>query len=136
MILNQNSNIQGSQLGLTSQLLPLKLSIILLFGLLVMSNLNFLASILNNKTVKNFLTYREAICNNIINTTDATKPQRFGQARILPLLVHVGSGNIDLVHHLQLGQTNIFTGTIENFKGIISLTNIGSPSEIKNLQLE
>ena len=51
-------------------------------------------------------------------------------------MVVVEDGAIDILHHIHPGTTNFLIKKTTNMKAIIGITDKGSPTKIKNLQIE
>ena len=52
------------------------------------------------------------------------------------MMVSIGDGMIDLIHHVQPGSSNFLTKKALNYKVIVGIKGKGTPVEIKDLQKE
>jgi hypothetical protein len=96
-----------------------------------MPSFSFFDNIQNNDVVKNYHSFIDIIYIEIINTLDQNAPLKFSDISIFPMLVHIGMGNINIIHHTTLGKINIIT-KIEMYKTIMGLDEKGSPKEIRD----
>ena len=97
---------------------------------------NFSKIIKSDKVVSNYGYHTDIIYSEIINSNDVLIVSRLGQVRVFLVIVLVGDGTINILHHIQPSSTNFFTKKATNIKVIISLTDKGSLTEIKNLHIE
>jgi len=97
-----------------------------------MPSFSFFDNIQNNGVVKNYHSFIDIIYIEIINTLDQNAPLKFSNIGIFPILVHVGIGDIDIIHYTTPGKTNVITKKMEMHKTIMGLGKKGSPKEIRD----
>ena len=52
------------------------------------------------------------------------------------MIVAIGGGLVDVIHHIQPSTYNVLTKKTTNMKEIIGLIDKGNPTKIRNLHLE
>ena len=101
-----------------------------------MEDITFEKLLLQDSVVNEYTTYTDTSHNDIIKTdvVDPDLTTKLDQMGVFPLLVHIGDQQLEIIHHLKPGITNIITKTQSNAYGIAGLANQGHPIEIRNIQ--